>query len=225
MIVNPQIFKGGSGKLMKLKTTDYTSGSNRIDNTAVPMQPFIAGVVSGTIAANFSQGQNGIAIGTGGYVRIPFTGWGKTWRMSFTLDVDSLATSGYGYGCLWWLAGETNQSLASISVWHNTDRLYYSIGETNYSYKPEKLSEDVVDSSVPYCLEDNGFKSADIIGHQTTVTIVNDGEYVTVYVNGSARIRAAMSVVGGYSTLSMCVGAMSAQILGFSGEITDITLK
>ena len=41
-------------------------------------------------------------------------------------------------------------------------------------------------------------RTMDIIGHQITLTLVNDGDYVTVYVNGSARIRAAMSAIGGY---------------------------
>lgn len=211
---------GGSGKAFELKTTGYTAGSTLIDNLAVPCQPFIAGAWSGALSEQVSQGTDGIALGQGGYIKMPFTGFHKTWSLSVTVNVSSFASTAFST-----IIGlfDTADREFGISYQSTTDRLFYAVGAA------EKLSADVVDAQYSGCYLDNAFPSANIIGSDITFTIEKSLSYLTVLVNDSPRIRLSTSLqylserTNDERIMIGCTMSRS-DIQSFSGEVKKIEL-
>lgn len=237
MLNFPYIYGGGGssedGVFMDLDPNGLFTGSGNgwIENKANVM-PFNWGLFGGYGGA--TQGTDEIELAQTAYIEIPFNTYllARQWELEYTFNVDTF--SGKEYTTLWEMSPVGSGGCpASISYRSSTDRLYYAIGETGQAITPTPIAADVVASDVANCLEDNGFKSAQIVGHDITLKLVKDATYMTVYVNDSARIKVPSYVVEWYGSngnpICNCFrfGAAGIELYyeGFNGSVKQIKMK
>lgn len=218
MIVNPLIHGGGT---ISLAATGYTAGDKFIENVGVPCMPFLAKAWSGAISNQITQGTNGIALSEQGYISMPFTGFNfPSWQVGISMRPTALL--GSSFTTFVTLFDTSNNSEFGVSYYKNSDRVYYAVENTTIA---EPINADVVPGSFN-CYEDNGFKSANILNNDLTITFIGDETYITVYLNGSPRVRAARAKISRSDNIELRVGCCIARsdIRSFTGDLTVLKI-